>query len=435
MHRLQPSLYGKRLLHSFKRLWIRLVEPHVSITDPEVRRHARLFNGLIVILVPFLVLVLLIQAVLSPVTNFDTSMMSRAIVMGGGVVVTLYVLHRVTHSGRLVSVVSVVLGYGSITVNAALSRPPHIEIAFLILLPLFGTLLFTLWQTFWLGLLNVICVLVFAVVVGDMPSDILQDILMLVALTQVFILFLAYQRNKLENDRQRMALAQGNSRLMTRLLGDLSHDFRTPLTVISTTTYLLARTADPQRRLERAAQIEGQVARLSKMMDDILTISRLENVDDITLQSLDLNDLLRRLVTAAQGRMADTNAHIQTDLAPALPLVVGNPDYLQQALGNMLENALQYLPAEGGTVTVRSRPAETQVVIEIIDTGAGIAAVDLPLIFDHFFRGSRARTTTVGGAGLGLSIARRIMEIHGGQITVESVEGQGSTFRVVLPAR
>jgi two-component system sensor histidine kinase BaeS len=174
------------------------------------------------------------------------------------------------------------------------------------------------------------------------------------------------------------------------------------------------------------------VQRLSKILDDILTLSRLDSLPDPTLMPLDVNLLLSTLVQEFQPLAVCKNIHIASDLMPAAPSVLANRVNLHRALSKILENAVQYTPA-GGSITVRTRQVSDTLVIEMVDTGIGIMQADLPLVFDYFFRGDKARSANEGSVGLGLSIARRIIELYHGKIEAESVAGEGSTFRVMLP--
>ena len=136
-----------------------------------------------------------------------------------------------------------------------------------------------------------------------------------------------------------------------------------------------------------------------------------------------------RLGVAVQG------ASIVVDVPPTLR-VVADPDRLAQVLRNLLTNALAHTPP-AGVITVAAAPAdgeESMVEVRVTDTGPGIAAADLPHVFERFFRGDRSRSRATGGAGLGLAITRRLVEAHGGRITAESPPGGGATIRFTVPA-
>jgi signal transduction histidine kinase len=416
-----------------RNLWEKAVQPAHSIADPEIFRRTLLLNRILMVIIPTTFVILIIQFTVSPVESVRTSNTISSVAMGFASALLIYAINHITRNYRLVSYLLVAIGIIAILANAVTSDPPHIEISFLVLLPLCGTLLFSLSETIVLCLINMVLLLGFAAVVHDMPDDIFKDLAIYMSLTQLFIVFVAHQRNRLEADRQQLALAAANHELLTRLISDLSHDFRTPLAIVNTSAYLLARTDDPQAREEKSEQIIGQVQRLSKILDDILTLSRLDAVPDSTLIPLDVNLLLETLLAEYQHLMASKNLHVQKDLMPSAPPVLANRANIHRALSKILENAVHYTSA-GGSITLRTRHASDTLVIEIVDTGIGIPQTDLPLIFDYFFRGDRARTSSDGSVGLGLSIARRIIELYRGKIEVESTPGKGSTFRVILPA-
>jgi signal transduction histidine kinase len=419
---------SQRLLH----LWEKAVQPPKSIVDPEMQRRSRLLNRILLVIIPATFVILVLQLTVAPVESLKSANTFTPVTMGFASALLIYAVNRITQNYRLVSYLLVVIGIIAIMVNAITSDPPHLEISFLVLLSLCGTLLFSLWETILLCLLNMGLVVVFAAVVHDMPDEIFQDLVVYMSLTQLFIVFMAHQRNRLEADRQQLALTAANHELLTRLINDLSHDFRTPLAIVNTSAYLLARTDDPQAREEKAEQINVQVQRLSKMLDDMLTLSRLDAVPDPTLMTLDVNVLLTTLLQEFRPLLARKELRLSTDLMPTAPPISANRVNMHRALSKLIENAVQYT-LDGGSITVRTRQVTDRLVIEVVDTGIGVSQADLPLIFDYFFRGDKARSSNEGSVGLGLSISRRIIEMYHGKIEVESVPGKGSTFRVILP--
>lgn len=223
-------------------------------------------------------------------------------------------------------------------------------------------------------------------------------------------------------------------RLLSDFIRDVSHDVRTPLTAINTSLYLLRRLdADPARRSQHYDRIEQQAARLAELLDGMLTLVRLDQNDDFEFRSVNVNTA----VTAVSARMTPLlearRIALTHELHSELPLIQADKDELQRALLNLLGNAARFTP-EAGSITVRTAVRADRVMIEIQDTGIGIAEADLTRIFERFYRADRSRSTGTGGAGLGLAITKKIVERHGGKIEVESRPGEGSTFRVLLPA-
>jgi len=175
-----------------------------------------------------------------------------------------------------------------------------------------------------------------------------------------------------------------------------------------------------------------ETQRLSKIVENLLAISRLE-AGEARRQSerLDFAELARS--TADQMRLLAEEKRISLNCDGAKPVEVeGDPARLKQVVVNLLDNGIKYTP-DGGTVSISVVQRNNHAVLEVGDSGIGISAVDLPHIFDRFYRADKARSRQMGGTGLGLSIARSICLAHEGRITVESTEGKGSIFRVEIP--
>ncbi len=230
-------------------------------------------------------------------------------------------------------------------------------------------------------------------------------------------------------ERQAMSLTleKERTRLLTEFIRNASHEFRTPLSLISSSAYLIARTDDPEKRHLRAKQIEANVLRTTKLVDLLLKMVMLETslserapIDVVSL----LHYLRSEILSAADA------ARIDFDVPPELPPIAGYKEHLLDALQQLIDNALRYTPASG-QITVRAYAQPENVVIEVADTGIGISADALPHIFETFWRQDEAHTTA--GLGLGLSIAQKIVELQGGRIEVSSEVGQGSVFRILLP--
>jgi two-component system OmpR family sensor kinase len=159
-------------------------------------------------------------------------------------------------------------------------------------------------------------------------------------------------------------------------------------------------------------------------------MARLDSDPQFAFSPVDLS-VLARDVGIEMGTLLQKKAQTLTlDLADSLPVVQADPSKLRHALVNLCENAVQFTP-DMGSITLRTYTRGEYAVIEVADTGIGLDDHDLPYIFERFYRADQARTER--HAGLGLSIAQKIVEAHQGRIEVESAPGQGSTFRIVLP--
>jgi signal transduction histidine kinase len=216
-----------------------------------------------------------------------------------------------------------------------------------------------------------------------------------------------------------------------QLLADTSHELRNPLTVVRTDLDLLGRDLDSETRQEVAAEAAEEAERMSRLVADLLYLTREENADRGPAERIRLD----RLVDEIVGRLQQVAPDHEVRLGHADPVtVLGNRDRLHQLVTNLVENGIRYTPA-GGHVTVDVRRIGTTLTrLEVVDDGIGIAPEHLPRVFDRFYRVDPARARATGGTGLGLAIVRRVAESHGGTVEATSEPGVGSTFTVILPA-
>jgi heavy metal sensor kinase len=219
-----------------------------------------------------------------------------------------------------------------------------------------------------------------------------------------------------------------------RFTADASHELRTPLALmISQADVTLERSRSADEYREVLDGMRGDARRMSQLLGDLLTLARADDGKlDLGREPLDLGELAEDVV-ATMTPLADERG-ICLDVQLVEHVVVdADQTRLTQLLVNLVDNALKYTPA-GGTVMVVVDRASDEAVLQVADTGVGIAASHLPRIFERFYRVDAARARSDGGVGLGLAICRWIVEAHGGTIEVESKVGKGTTFTVRLPA-
>ena len=245
---------------------------------------------------------------------------------------------------------------------------------------------------------------------------------------------------------RRMALALDNVRLYREaqealhardaFLSIAAHELRTPLAILFGQTQLVQRRAEREGGMSERNQrslrtIVDQATRLSSMISDLLDVSRLESGQlQIGNLPLDIGPLVRHIVEETRPML---DKHTLTLVAPNAPLIVsGDAIRLEQVLQNLLSNALKYSP-EGGDIHVLVEKSASRVLVAVRDQGIGIPEDALPQLFTRFFRASNAERRLIGGVGIGLYVVREIALRHGGTITVQSAEGQGSTFTLELP--
>ncbi len=218
-----------------------------------------------------------------------------------------------------------------------------------------------------------------------------------------------------------------------RFTADASHELRTPLTVIKGDLSLaLARPRDAEYYRRVLVEVDKEVDQMGRLVERLLALARAD-AEGITLdrQTVDLSVLLTDLIEQMRPLFEAKGLELTVQVAPKLTASVG-VDALTQVVLNLLENAIKYTPAQGRVRLIAHR-AGSEVRIAVSDSGPGIPARHLPHIFDRFYRVDRARSCELGGAGLGLAIARELTCAHGGDLTVHSIPGEGSTFTVHLP--
>ncbi|WP_082537971.1 cell wall metabolism sensor histidine kinase WalK [Angustibacter sp. Root456] len=220
----------------------------------------------------------------------------------------------------------------------------------------------------------------------------------------------------------------------SRLLADLAHELRTPVTTLDA---YLEGLEDGVAVLdaETLAVLHEQTRRLTRLASDVSAVSSAEEYRlELRAQRTPPEQLARAAAAAAADRYAARGVELQVVAAPGTPAVDADPDRMGQVLGNLLDNALRHTPPHGA-VTMSVEPRAGGVAIAVSDDGEGIAAEHLPHVFERFYRADAARSRSDGGSGLGLAIAKALTDAHGGHISVTSDgAGKGATFTVWLPA-
>jgi len=216
-------------------------------------------------------------------------------------------------------------------------------------------------------------------------------------------------------------------------VASVSHELKTPLTAIKGYIETMEETADENNAVYLQI-VRRHTERLINLVQDLLNLSALEhpNVklywEDVNLKTI-ANNVLAIFENAAKRK----GLKLIQEIPEPPPVIKGDGLRLEQALINLLDNAIKY--TEKGTVSLRVKVVDDQVVISIQDTGIGIAAEHIPRIFERFYVVDRSRSRQSGGTGLGLAIVKHIVELHQGKIRVESTPGKGSEFSVVLPMK
>jgi two-component system phosphate regulon sensor histidine kinase PhoR len=217
------------------------------------------------------------------------------------------------------------------------------------------------------------------------------------------------------------------------LIGNISHEFRTPLAGIKAMVETLRDGAvdDKEAALDFLTRIDSDVDRLTQLVAELTELSRIEaGKAELKLEPVDLNQLAEEVIAQLKPQAERQKLTVKKKLAADLPSVPADRARVRQVLVNLLHNAIKFTPAKG-KITITTRALEGSVGVAIADTGIGIPEEDLPHVFERFYKGDKARAEE--GTGMGLAIAKHIVEAHGGNIRVESEEGKGSTFGFSLP--
>jgi PAS domain S-box-containing protein len=241
------------------------------------------------------------------------------------------------------------------------------------------------------------------------------------------------ERKLAEEQARLLELEQRNVKSLREFITNISHDLKTPITQIITSLYLLKRSLAEDSQQRRITAMENHTNNLRKIIEAMVLMSQLDAKESFEFSPVDgkplLADLMKFFIPYAEQKQQVFTLQCTVDKMP----LQADAEYLQLALRRIIENAIHYT-AEGGTIAIRVYQQPAEYIIEIEDTGIGITPEDLPHIFEHFYRGDKARTIGEGHTGMGLAMTYKIIRAHGGQIEVTSQLNEGSTFRVFLPA-
>ena len=243
----------------------------------------------------------------------------------------------------------------------------------------------------------------------------------------------AQVRARQQIEQQAIELRQANH-AKDQFLATLSHELRTPMTAVLGWTRLLRMGLSASEAPAAVEAIEQAASAQAQLIEDVLDVSRITSGKfTFERRPVDLATVAGAAITALHPTAAARKVEILTSFPPALPPVAGDEGRLQQVIWNLVSNALKFTP-KGGSVTVRITHTGSVVRLNVQDTGEGIAADFLPFVFEPFRQGDASTTRAHGGIGLGLSIVRSIVELHGGRVTAASEgKGRGSSFTVELP--
>lgn len=228
------------------------------------------------------------------------------------------------------------------------------------------------------------------------------------------------KQQKLENSRR-------------EFVANVSHELRTPLTTVkSYAETLLDFVKDNKTAASFTNTILNETDRMTRLVKDFLVLSSLENSTSLNKADFDLGTMIKDVVGTMSLVASEKGHRLLFQQTSEIPIFYGDSDKLEQVLYNIISNSIKYTP-NGGKITVTVGKLYHEIHIEVRDTGIGIPEKDLPRIFERFYRVDKARSRELGGTGLGLAISKSIVDDHGGQIQIQSVQGEGTAVLISLP--
>lgn len=220
--------------------------------------------------------------------------------------------------------------------------------------------------------------------------------------------------------------------LRRNMVSDVAHELRTPLTNIR--GYLEAMrdgVTDPTPRL--IGSLHEEALLLNRLIDDLQELALVEAGQlSLVAQRVSLSEIVEKATSAVELELIDKDLTLTCNIPADLPPIEVDPERIGQVIRNLLNNAMRHTPA-GGRISITAAAAASEILVEVRDTGTGIASEHLPYIFERFFRADRSRNRATGGAGLGLTIVKQLVKAHGGRIWAESTKGLGTVFTFTLP--
>jgi two-component system sensor histidine kinase SaeS len=219
------------------------------------------------------------------------------------------------------------------------------------------------------------------------------------------------------------------------LIAAVSHDLRTPLATMQAMVESIndGVVSEEETVARYLRTVQGEIGYLSRLIDDLFELSQIDSGSlELRREPSNVSDFVSDALDALRPQAEQRRLRIEGEVAGELPNVVMDTPRMQRVLYNLVQNALRHTPPDG-SVIIRAKDAGPEIEISVEDTGEGVEAEELPHIFERFYRGDRARKRAEAGSGLGLTIAKGIVELHGGRIWAISNRGEGSTFTFTVP--
>lgn len=249
--------------------------------------------------------------------------------------------------------------------------------------------------------------------------------------TEEGILGVAFIVDISERKRLAMRTEEERSNALQSFLSDAAHDLKTPMAAMMMRLHIMNRKIG-EAAIPHTSVLEKHIHRLNHLVNAMLVMARLDMIQHLEKQPVQINQLVSTTISSNSSAIDAKEHHLTHQLPETLPALMVNDEYLLIALKNIFNNAIIFTP-NGGTIDVKTSLEDLYVCITISDTGIGISSEDIPHVFNRFYRTDTARQMTDSINGLGLAIARRIVELHQGKIKIESEVDRGSTVKILLP--
>ena len=224
-------------------------------------------------------------------------------------------------------------------------------------------------------------------------------------------------------------------KMRSDFIANVSHELRTPIAMVQGYSEAIvddiAQTSEEKK--EMATVIYDESLRMSRLVNELLDLAKMESGHfNLTIEEVEIEPFLNRIHRKFQGLAKEQNIALVFNIESQEPIYSFDSDRIEQVLTNLIDNAIRHT-GEGGSVTVHAQSDDRGIFIEVEDNGVGIPEEDLPFVFERFYKADKARTRGRSGTGLGLAIAKNIVEAHHGVLTVQSKQGQGTTFSFLIP--
>jgi signal transduction histidine kinase len=262
----------------------------------------------------------------------------------------------------------------------------------------------------------------------NLPMTLAVTLVISAPMSYLTIKIVITMRSTIEYQKVKLALERERAEILSKFIRDAAHEFKTPLTIMTSNLYLAEKTTDPEKKQAYTENTNNQIQILNKLLDNILILTRLDSTEQARypLQSLTAAELL----TDIQSFSRSERVKIVSDVKNNNQQLKVNRSDLHLAIEHMLGNALRYSP-ETSDVTLQIIPSGQWLIIQVTDQGQGMTTETIQHIFDRFYRMDESHTSR--GLGLGLAITKRVFELHDGHIEVQSEIGKGTTIKALLP--